>query len=266
MNTHRTIAVGWLLVAACSRQTQVGTAPSTSNVRATAVRTGADLIARMHDRYARDMYHTLSFVQKSTYLREDGSPSRVETWYESLQFPGALRIDLGEPAKGNGVLYRNDSTYQVQAGKITDRRAGRNPLLVLGFDIYAQSPAKTTSQLKAEHIDVGQFHVDTLDGVPMYVVGAARGDLTSKQFWVDADELLFRRLIDYNAARKVTSDIRFENYTRYGKSWVSERVKVYRDGKQVFQEDYSDVRVNPALDANLFIPEKWGSASHWYKP
>ncbi|HEY6219664.1 MAG TPA: hypothetical protein VIV65_06380 [Gemmatimonadaceae bacterium] len=254
MNTTRTIAVAALLVSGCTR---TAPAPITS---------GSGLISAMHDRYARDMYHTLSFVQKSTYLKEDGSPSRVETWYESLQFPGKLRIDLGEPAKGNGVLYRHDSTYQLQAGKITDRRAGRNPLLVLGFDVYAQSPSTSLAQLDAEHIAVGAFHVDTLGGVPMYVVGAARGDLTSKQFWVDARDLLFRRLIDYNAARKLTSDIRFEEYKPYGKAWVSERVRVYRDGKQVFQEDYSDVRVNPPLDANLFIPEKWSIAKHWYTP
>jgi len=254
MNSTRTIPIAALLLSGCARTAPV---PITS---------GSGLISAMHARYARDMYHSLSFVQKSTYLREDGSPSRVETWYESLQFPGKLRIDLGEPAKGNGVLYRHDSTYQLQAGKITDRRVGRNPLLVLGFDVYAQSPSASIAQLDAEHIAVGEFHVDTLDGVPMYVVGAARGDLTSKQFWVDTDALLFRRLIDYNAARKISSDIRFEGYKRYGNAWVSERVKVYRDGKQVFQEDYSDVRVNPALDANLFIPEKWRTANHWYKP
>jgi hypothetical protein len=26
------------------------------------------------------------------------------------------------------------------------------------------------------------------------------------------------------------------------------------------------VRVNVALDENLFVPEKWASASHWYRP
>ena len=34
----------------------------------------------------------------------------------------------------------------------------------------------------------------------------------------------------------------------------------------VFHEEYSNVRVNVTLDDELFIPEKWSTATHWYKP
>ena len=268
MRFNRNVILVLLSAAACARQATVGTAPAPGAGKVTrATITSADqLLTKMHDRYARSMYRSLVFVQKSSYLKEDGTPSRVDTWYEALQFPGRLRIDLGEPSKGNGVLYRNDSTYQVQSGKITDRRAGRNPLLVLGFDVYAQSPAKTREQLSGEQIDVTLLHVDSLDGRKMYVVGAGPRDTTSNQFWVDADDLLFRRLIQYNATRKSASDIRFEEYKRHGDAWLSEKVRVFREGHQVFQEDYSGIKVNVTLDPNLFIAEKWSSAPHWYAP
>src|SRR5689334_1312071 len=139
----RTVSLALLALAACTRQATVGTTPAPSATRPTAITDATQLVVAMHDRYARAMYQSLVFVQKSSYLKEDGTPSRVETWYEALQFPGRLRIDLGDLSRGNGVLYRNDSTYAVQGGKITDKRAGRNPLLVLGFDVYAQAPAKT---------------------------------------------------------------------------------------------------------------------------
>jgi hypothetical protein len=31
-------------------------------------------------------------------------------------------------------------------------------------------------------------------------------------------------------------------------------------------EEYSQVRVNDMLDDNLFVPERWSSATHWYRP
>src|SRR5689334_13490621 len=81
----------------------------------TPVATGDQVIDLMYRRYGSQWYRTLSFVQKSTYYRPDGSFLRAETWYETANFPGRLRIDLGEPSRGNGVLYRADSTYSIQA-------------------------------------------------------------------------------------------------------------------------------------------------------
>jgi hypothetical protein len=220
----------------------------------------------MHDRYADKWYRNLTFVQKSTYLRPDGTPSRVETWYEAGAIPGRLRIDLGEPSKGNGALYRADSVYAIQAGRVADRRPGRNPLMILGFDVYAQAPARTLEALHTERIDLTLLHMDTLYGRRVYVVGAGPSDTTSNQFWVDADRLLFVRLIQSDVERRRTQDIRFERYVQHGGGWVAEEVRVLAGGRMVFHEEYTKVRVNVTLDDDLFIPEKWSTATHWYKP
>jgi len=220
----------------------------------------------MHDRYAGKWYRNLTFSQKVTYWRADGTPSRVETWYEAGLMPGRLRIDLGDPARGNGVVYRGDSVYTVQEGRVTDRRVGRNPLLILGFDVYAQPLARTLGELGAERIDLNLLRTDTLYGKRVYVVGAGPTDSTSNQFWVEAERLLFVRLIQTDTARHVTRDIRFENYVRHDDGWVAELVRILAGGKTVFQEEYSNVRVNVPLDEDLFIPEKWSTATHWYKP
>lgn len=220
----------------------------------------------MHDRYAAQWYANLTFVQKSTSLRPDGTPSRVETWYEAGAIPGRLRIDLGEPSRGNGVLYRGDSVYQFQEGRLVDRRKGRNPLMVLGFDVYRQPPARTMAQLADERIDLRVLRTDSLYGRTVYVVGAGPRDSTSNQFWVDADRLLFVRLVQTDSARRVTRDIRFERYVQHGGGWVAEEVKVIVRGALVFHEEYSDVRVNVPLDSGLFVPERWSMATHWYRP
>lgn len=256
-----------LACAACSRRGETGTATVTPGRAARAMITSSDqLLDAMHDRYARSWYKNLTFVQKSTTLRPDGTPSRVETWYETGAMPGRLRIDLGDPAKGNGVLYRGDSVYQFQEGRLVDKRIGRNPLMVLGFDVYAQPAAATMEQLTAEKIDLRVLRTDTLYGRRVYVVGAGPGDTTSNQFWIDADRLLFVRLIQTDQARRATRDIRFENYVQHAGGWVAEEVKMYVRGALVFREEYSNVRVDVPVDSSLFIPEKWSTARHWYRP
>ncbi|HMC53951.1 MAG TPA: hypothetical protein VKH19_02165 [Gemmatimonadaceae bacterium] len=259
-------AVMIALLGACSRQVQVaGTTPPAA-VREVAVTSADQLLDAMHDRYARTWYRNLVFVQQSTSLRADGTASRVETWYEAAALPGRLRIDLGEPSKGNGVLYRGDSVYQFQEGKLVDRRMGRNPLMILGFDVYAQPTSLTMQQLTAEHVDMRLLRTDTLYGRRVYVVGAAPGDSTSNQFWIDADRLVFVRLLQTDPARHATRDIRFENYVQHGGGWVAEEVKVYSRGALIFHEEYSNVRVDVPLDTGIFVPEKWRTAPHWYTP
>lgn len=253
-----------LALAACSRQPRAG-GPSELPPRATPI-TGADqLVAAMRDRYAGTWYRNLTFIQTSTYLR-DGAPYRTETWYEAAAIPGRLRIDLGEPSRGDGVLYRNDSVYSIQGGRLVDRRAGRNLLMVLGFDVYGQPAARTIAQLRAEGINASVLHRGMLDGKRVYVVGAGPGDSTSNQFWVEADRMLFVRLIQTDTARKRTQDVRFDNYVQHGGGWVAEEVRILLGGRMIFHEQYSKVRVNVPLDSNLFVPEKWAAAKHWYEP
>lgn len=257
-------------LAACRRQPDVNVPasppPPRSAPAATAIVSADQLVAAMRARYADRWYRTLTFTQKSTYLRPDGTASRVETWYEAGALPGRLRIDLGDPSRGNGVVYRGDSVYTVQNGAVVDRRIGRNPLLILGFDVYAQPVGRTLDQLRAERFDLTLLHTDTLYGRRMYVVGAGPTDSLSNQFWVDADRLLFARLIQTDPDRGTTRDIRFEKYMPYGDAWVAEAVRVLAGGKLVFHEEYSNVRVNVALDDALFLPEMWSTATHWYKP
>jgi hypothetical protein len=252
-----------LALGACSRQGQVETEPARP---ADPGITSADvLFESMRARYAGRWFGSITFIQKSTYFRPDGSTSRVETWYEAAKLPGRLRIDLGDPAKRNGVLYRGDSVYQVQSGEVTDRRAGTNPLLVLAFDVYAQPAGRSLEQLRRLGFAVGVLHVDSLAGKRMYVVGAGPRDTTTNQFWIEADRLLLTRVIQTDE-RGRTQDIIFEKYAQHGGGWVGEVVRFLRDGRLFFLEEYSDVRVNATLDDNLFLPERWTSATHWHAP
>ena len=62
--------------------------------QAQTIRNGEDLLRAMHDRYKDSWYQTVTFTQKSTTYKPDGTSS-AETWYEAAMVPGRLRIDIG---------------------------------------------------------------------------------------------------------------------------------------------------------------------------
>lgn len=221
------------------------------------MRTGEDLLRAMHQRYASSWYHTLTFTQKSTTYNSDGT-SKVETWYEALSIPGKLRIDIGAPKDGNGFLMVDGTLAIFKDGKETGTRPFENMLLVLGFDVYRQTPEATAKIATAEGYDLKTVHEDVWEGQPVYVVGAEKGNLKSKQFWVDKNRMLFVRLFEpaREDANKI-DDIRFEDYRKMSGGWVAARVEVYTEAKKVFSEEYSDIKCNVKLSPALFDPKQY---------
>lgn len=225
---------------------------------------GKDVLRAMHARYQHDWYETLTFQQASITHDPDGT-NKTETWYEAALLPGNLRIDMGDPSQGNGALVTDGTLTRFQAGKATVSRPFVHMLLVLGFDVYRQSPRRTIEEVAGQGFDLTKLHEDTWEGAPVYVVGADAGDSKTKQFWIDEKRLLFVRLIgpDQRDAAK-TDDTRFTDYRRVSPGWVAARVELYIAGKNVFSEHYSDIRVNPKLDPAIFDPQQFGKR-HWEK-
>jgi hypothetical protein len=229
------------------------------------IRSGEDVLRAMHDRYAKSWYKTLTFTQKSTTYNPDGT-TKVEAWYEALAVPGKLRIDIGKPKDGNGYLFVDGKLTIVKAGEESGVHPQVNMLLVLGFDVYGQAPETTTSVVTSEGYDLKKVHEDTWEGQPVYVVGAEKGDLNSKQFWVEKKRLLFVRLFEPTRADpKKFQDIRFEDYRELSGGWVAARVEVYAEDKKVFSEEYSDIQSDAKLAPGTFDPKQF-NATHWEKP
>ena len=233
-------------------------------VHAQSIKTGEDLLRAMHDRYQSSWYQTVTFTQKSTTYKEDGTSS-AETWYEALSAPGKLRIDIGPAANGNGYIFDNGKLTIVKANKVVGTHDDFNMLLVLGFDVYCQDPATTAKIAKDQGYDLSKFHEDTWEGKPAYVVGADKDDLKSKQFWVMKDSLLFVR--DIEPTRKdpaETEDIRFTHYQPLAGAWIAAGVEMHVKGRKVFSEDYADIQANVKLAPAVYDPEKFAE-THWEK-
>jgi outer membrane lipoprotein-sorting protein len=202
----------------------------------------------------------LTFDQKSTTYNPDGT-TKVDSWHEALSVPGKLRIDIGAPSDGNGYLLVDGTVTGFHAGKESGTRPLVNMVLVLGFDVYRQAPEETIKVVKAEGYDLTKVHEETWNGQSVYVVGADKGDLHSKQFWVDKSRMLFLRLFEpQQSDPKNFQEIIFQDYREMAGGWVAARVEVKVDGKTVFTEDYSDIKTNVKLSPSTFDPKQFNSA------
>jgi hypothetical protein len=251
-------------LAACGGRSPVQTPVPPAPARTTPnFVSGEGVVTAMHDRYAGKWYNTLTFRQKTSRLLTTGKWD-VQTWYEAMKLPGRLRIDFDPVAAGNGVMYARDSQFVASNNRVIRGEPGINDLLLLGFDVYTSPPARSSSLLRRQGFDMSRVHMDTFEGRPMIVVGALQGDLRRKQFWVDADRMLFTRLIEA-APRDSTQvqDIRFVSYEKRGDAWIAPRVEIYVSDKLIFAEDYTDVRTNNPLDESIFDPTPWRNPKHW---
>jgi outer membrane lipoprotein-sorting protein len=235
-----------------------------STASAQQIQNGEALLRAMHDQYQNNWYQTLTFTQKSVTHKPDGTTSS-EIWHEALGCPGKLRIDIGPLSDNNGIIFADGTVTSFKNGDVAGTRPYVHMLLVLGFDVYCQPAETTIEQVKGQGFDLSKLHEDTWQGQPVYVVGADKGDLKSKQFWIDKKRLLFVRIIEPNPRDATkTADTRFVDYRKMDKGWVAAGVEMYVDGKEVFSEEYSDIQIGVKLNPAIFDPKQFTSA-HWEK-
>lgn len=210
------------------------------------------LVRAMHARYADTWYSTLTFTQTTTRVLANDSVV-VEEWREWAAIPGRLRIEMGPREEGRTVIFARDSTFSLQGDRVVRRVDRWNDLMIVGFDVYRQPPERTLAQLRRGGYDLSKFHVDSLDGVPVYVVGAERGDAAARQFAIEAHRLLFMRLIDPIPGQPGKAQhVWFRGYQPLGQAWIAPEVEVLVDGRRVFHETYADIRIGQPLDDALF--------------
>jgi hypothetical protein len=225
-----------------------------------APRDGRDLIRAMHDRYSGAWYRTLAFTQHNTATDSLGRQEH-STWREYASLPGNLRIDFLGADSGGGVVFRTDSEYVFAHDSLVRAIPFVHPLLVLGFDVYLQPADSTLAKLERLGVDLSQLREDTLEGRPVYVVGAPAGDRRHLQFWVDKERLVFLGMRQPGRRDStLVAETRFEDYRQVGRAWLSARVAFLVGGKRVWLEEYVDIRTDLPLAPDLFDPSRFASA------
>lgn len=230
----------------------------TAAAHAQAPSDGAELVRQMHDKYVGKWYRTLTFTQ-ATARRVAGDSMVHETWYETMKAPGRLRIDVGARNGDPIILFARDSTFVKRGSAKTVGQARRNALLILGFDVYTQPTERTVSVLREEGFDLSKIHEGEWQGRKVFIVGAAAGDTASRQFWVDAERLLFVRMLGPIApGRPGIEEVRFDKYQPIGGGWLAMSVTATRDGKLIQSEDYSDPKINVPVPDDRLDPARLG--------
>lgn len=214
---------------------------------------GVELIEQMRARYLGKWYRTLTFVQTTTLA--DG---KVETWYEAAELPGKLRIDIAPLEGKHTILFRNDSLYEFKGGKLAAARPMVHPLMVLGFDIYAQPVEVTVRKLQSLGFDLARLHESTWQGRPAYVVGATAGDTVTRQFWIDKERLYFVRMVEPDKQdRSARAETLFNKYIPMGQGWLETEVRFLVNGETRMLEQYSQPKIGVELSAAIFEPRRW---------
>jgi hypothetical protein len=222
---------------------------------------GRAVIQRMRDRYDGRWYGTLTFVQRTIKPKPSGGLDTT-LWYESMT-ANRLRIDDGDPAKGNGVLYTPSSLVAVRNGSVVATQPNGNPFLPLVMGAYLQPVDSTVAQLTTFGFDLSKVGRTTYDGRETIIVGARdTTDTTSPQFWIEADRLLLTRMRFSFGGPPL--DIRVGGYKPVGNAWLGTHIDILNAGKSIQLEEYTEWKTDP-VSPDMFDVAKWMTVPHWAK-
>ena len=226
---------------------------------------GLALLNQMRDAYAGKWFRTVTFTQLTTQYRPNGVIDTT-TWYEALLSPDRLRIDFGDIAKGNGVIYTADSLYVVREGRVARSAAQGNPFLPFVAGVYTQPIDSTLKQIAPYRFDLTKLRRDMYESRPVYVIGTTEAsDTTSPQIWVDVERLVaVRMIVAFNPNTPAdVGDIALMDYRPVSGGWLAVKVDIKHGGQLIQREVYSDWRGNVDLARDLFVAEKWSTVPHW---
>lgn len=232
----------------------------------TVPKTGAEVFQRMHDAYAGKWYRSLTFVQTTTQRRPDGSDV-VSTWYESLRQnrnATQLRIDMGDPAAGNGVLYTADSSWRIRDAKLAATSADGNVFLPLIEGVYFNPVEQTIRELASTKIDLSRVTEGRYMGRRVWIIGtSSAADTTTPQIWIDAERNVTVRAVLSFAPNTPAFDIHLDGYVPIDRAWLATKITMMQGGVPRQTEEYRDWKVNMELPTGLFDVATWTTAPHW---
>lgn len=253
---HAVIAACVVLATGCGRRS----APATPSPRPAAptINDGQSLVSAMRQKYSGQWFKTLSLIDNNILYGARGETKNQ--WRQHVAVPGKLRIDYLPLSQRGGVLFDGSRVHTFDNGRAIDTRPGINAQLLLTADVYTLPGERATQLLDSLGFDLSKLRRDTWEGQPVYVVGAAAGDTTTSQFWVDSARLVTVRMIqkEHRGTRDIVTDARFGKFADFGGYPVATEVVQYRDGRLVFREQYTDIKVNEPIPDAMFDPTKWG--------
>lgn len=224
----RTTSIGFLLVlltAACQPVPVGGGAPAPE-----AIRSAADIMSRVAAAHP-GAPRTAVFTLVNTVTLSSGDITQRQRVI--VQAPGAMRIDNLPLSGRSGAIYSDGRAISFSGGRRVAAASERNPLLLLGFAVFHQPVDASIASLSALGVRTSVLREDTFGGEPVWVIGAAPGDTTSTQVWIEARRWIPVRVIQSvrSGTRTIVSDTRFSGHAAPAAT-IPRTIDVSRDGRR----------------------------------
>lgn len=211
-----------------------------STLCAQAKQPGGEIIKLMHQRYFNGPCKAYTFSQRNSHYRND-SVVRHSEWHEALEFPDKFRINFGDKADGNFVVFKNDSAYNYKKGRLLMSRRDSNMILLLIGGMYYRTLADVLARIKHAKYDLSTVSSQKWKNEDVYVIGAKENNLAVNQLWVEKKTLRIVRIIEnLNADNRM--DMSFETHQPWCKGFIETKVAFRRNGKLEQLEEYYDIK------------------------
>ena len=221
---------------------------------------GESYLKKMHDRYHGKWYQDFTFDQDTKMYNND-TLKKTQLWHEAMHFPDLFRIDFGPKDSASAVIFRSDSAYRFQNGKLKSVRFYENDLLYLLGGMYYHPFNEVVEKIRHFGYDLAKGHEDNWKGKKVYVIGADKGEERVNQLWIDASTLNLVRMINIKDGQKHES--LFEDHIKLGGGYTETTSIFYIDGKMIQHEKYHNCRSNVKLDKRFFEPKDFGKY-YWF--
>lgn len=214
------------------------------------IRSAADILARIAAAYP-DAPRTAAFTQVNTVPLSSGDITQRQRVL--VEAPARMRIDNLPAGSGSGAIHVDGRAISFVSGRRVAAVSERNPLLLLGFSVFRQPAAASLAALAALGVRTSVIAEGSHGGVPVWIIGAAPGDTTSNQVWVDGRRWVPLRIIQSQraGARTIVSDTRYGGHAAAAPT-IPRTIEVYRDGRRALRGTIGDVQVGVPVPGAAF--------------
>ncbi len=217
-------------------------------------KTGNDVLNYLYQKYKSGPCKSYIFSQKNKHYRNDSVVGTSE-WHEAIEFPDKFRIDFGNKAEGNFVIFKNDSSYRYKKSELVKTTYDTNVLLLLLGGMYYRTIENVNLRLQKENFNTTLLSTQLLNKQTYYVIGAQQGDTTSNQVWVHKKTWRVYRIIE-KMENGHTMDMTFDDHQKHCNGFTETKVTFKDNGKIKQQEDYFDIKAVDSFPKEIFNPGK----------
>jgi hypothetical protein len=215
-------------------------------------KTGKDLIISLHNKTSAKPCQTLAFKQTTSWPEDTTRKSM--TWTEYLEYPDKLRIEFGDSAKGNYVVFKNDSAFRHKNFTLVNTSQDKNLIMLLLGGMYFRTLPDVLERMKEAGIDLNAICTQTRNGKTYYAVGTKEINDTVPQIWFDKKTLLLESFFE-KSKDAVMQVVVAERKPACGTA-VETKLRIYLNRKLYQEELYYDIKTGTPIPKGKFETKK----------